>query len=54
MKNQQKLAYEAPEMEVLVVELEQGIAAASNVGSVSPSINDWGGGDNGGGIWDAD
>lgn len=50
MKNQQKLAYEAPEMEVLVVELEQGIASASG----APSINDWGSGDSGGGNWDAD
>lgn len=52
MKNQEKLAYEAPEMKVLVVELEQGIAAASSVGSSTPSINDWGEGGGGGGNWD--
>lgn len=54
MKNQEKLAYEAPEMKVLVVELEQGIAAASSVGSSTPSINDWGSGRGDGGSWDGE
>ena len=40
MKNQEKLTYEAPEMEVLLVELEQGIAAAST----NPGIEGFGSG----------
>ena len=48
MKNQEKLAYEAPEMKVLVVELEQGIASASG-----PNVNNWGDGASGiGEDWD--
>lgn len=54
MKNQEKLAYETPNMEVFTIELEQGIAAASNVGTSDPSVNDWGDGASGGGIWDAE
>ncbi|MVZ63633.1 hypothetical protein [Sphingobacterium humi] len=38
MKTQLKKTYEAPSMEVLVVELEQGIAAASL--NSSPQIDD--------------
>lgn len=46
MKNNENKIYEAPSMKVLIVELEQGIAAAS--GSANPStpasVDDWTGG----------
>jgi len=49
MKNNVKKTYEAPAMQVHIVELEQGIAAAS--GSADATLSDWnegtGGGSNG-------
>lgn len=39
MKNNQKMAYAAPKIEVLVVELEQGIAAGS-ASSSTPTVDD--------------
>lgn len=39
MKNNEKKVYAAPKIEVLVVELEQGIAAGS-VNSSTPSVDD--------------
>jgi len=47
MKNNVNKVYEAPSMTVLVVELEQGIAAASGSASPSPSVDDWTGGTDG-------
>ncbi|MFD1771596.1 hypothetical protein [Sphingobacterium suaedae] len=46
MKKHEKKVYVVPTMEVLVVELEQGIAAGSGTGSpsASPSVDDWGSG----------
>lgn len=49
MKNQEKLAYETPNMEVFTIELEQGIASAS---TGSPALNDWEDGASGGGNWE--
>lgn len=46
MKNENKV-YEAPEMKVLTVELEQGIAGASGAASPDPSVDDWTGGTGG-------
>ncbi|MVZ65749.1 hypothetical protein GQF61_07750 [Sphingobacterium sp. DK4209] len=49
MENNVKKVYEAPIFQVFIVELEQGIAAAS--GNSSESLSDWdsgtGGGSNG-------
>lgn len=49
MKNNEKKIYETPTMQVHLVELEQGIAAAS--GSADTTLSDWnegpGGGSNG-------
>ncbi|WP_187773930.1 hypothetical protein [Sphingobacterium hotanense] len=39
MKNNVKKVYEAPAMQVYIVELEQGIAAAS--GNASETLSDW-------------
>lgn len=51
MKKEKKIKYEAPTLEVVFVELEQGIAAASvtvsggNAGSpYQPQVDDWGDG----------
>jgi len=54
MKKKENQVYEAPQMKVLVVELEQGIAAASGAASpgASPSVDDWGDGGSGGGNWE--
>lgn len=48
MKNSEKKVYVAPSMEVLVVELEQGIAAGSGAtAGATPESNDWGTGTGG-------
>ncbi len=54
MKKKENQVYEAPEMKVLVVELEQGIAAASGAASpgATPGVDDWGDGGSGGGNWE--
>jgi len=52
MKQKNKKKYEAPVLQVTLVELEQGIAAASATVSVGnnpatpnqPAVNDWGAG----------
>lgn len=42
MKNSEKQVYVAPSMEVLVVELEQGIAAGSGAtAGATPQTNGW-------------
>ncbi len=48
MKNVEKKKYEAPALEVVLVELEQGIAAASvtlgggdSTTPAQPQVNDW-------------
>ncbi|MFZ4261159.1 hypothetical protein ACFRAE_03900 [Sphingobacterium sp. HJSM2_6] len=44
MKKNQKKSYVQPTMEVVHIELEQGIAAGSAEAVGSPSVNDWNGG----------
>lgn len=54
MKKEKKIKYEAPALEVVFVELEQGIAAASVTVSggdddtpFQPEVDDWGDGGTG-------
>lgn len=48
MENNKKIKYEAPALEVMLIELEQGIAAASatlggndDTGGFQPEVEDW-------------
>ncbi len=52
MKKKENQVYEAPQMKVLVVELEQGIAGASTTAGPTPSVNDWTGGPTETGNWE--
>lgn len=47
MKKKENQMYEVPELKVLSVEMEQGIAATSATASPSPGVNDWTGGSGG-------
>lgn len=47
MKIKENQVYEAPALKVLIVELEQGIAAESGTATTSPGIDDWNGGGGG-------
>ena len=47
-----KKTYEAPAMNVLTIELEQGIAAGSGTGTPNPGVGDWG--DGSGGVGNGD
>ncbi len=47
MKNNQKKVYVQPTMEVVHIELEQGIAAGSAEAVASPSVSDWNTGSSG-------
>lgn len=51
MKNSEKKAYAAPKIEVLVVELEQGIAGAS---TNTPGVESYGQGTDPGASWSGD
>ena len=51
MKTEKK-TYEAPAMNVLTIELEQGIAAGSGTGTPNPGVGDWG--DGSGGVGNGD
>jgi len=52
MKRNEKQIYEAPDLKVLIVELEQGIASASASPDSAPTVDDWGTGPGGGGNWE--
>ncbi|WP_165294833.1 hypothetical protein [Sphingobacterium sp. SGR-19] len=53
MKTNQKKEYVAPRLDVILVELEEGIAQTSGVDAGSnPSSNPWTEGDGGGGNWE--
>ncbi|MEZ0450804.1 hypothetical protein ABTW24_04270 [Sphingobacterium thalpophilum] len=52
MKTEKKM-YEAPNIHVLTIELEQGIAAGSGgTGTPNPGVGDWGDGSDGSGNGD--
>lgn len=51
MKTEKK-TYVAPTIEVLTIELEQGIAAGSATGTPTPGVDDWGDGSDGSGNGD--
>ncbi|HLT86376.1 MAG TPA: hypothetical protein VKZ57_02230 [Sphingobacterium sp.] len=56
MKTIKKMKYVSPTLEVVVVELEEGIAGGSGAAApgTNPGSNDWGDGAGGGGNWDGD
>lgn len=55
MKTIEKKQYVAPKVDVVLVELEEGIAQTSGAANpgTNPSSNAWEEGDSGGGNWDA-
>ncbi|WP_187444052.1 hypothetical protein [Sphingobacterium phlebotomi] len=56
MKTIKKMQYVAPALEVVQIEMEEGIAGGSGAAApgTNPGSNDWGDGTGGGGNWDGD